>query len=49
MQATTVVEGDPVCDSCLGLAAVGIALEIDVLMLERPPQPKASAKKLAKA
>src|SRR6476660_7191667 len=39
MKATIVVEGDPVCDSCLGLAAVGIALEIDVLMLERPPQP----------
>src|SRR4029077_13271794 len=39
MKPTTVVEGDPVCDSCLGLAAVGIALEIDVLMLERPPQP----------
>src|SRR6476620_3906243 len=39
MKATTVVEGDPVCDSCLGLAAVGIALEIDVLMLERPPEP----------
>jgi hypothetical protein len=28
MKATIVVEGDPVCDSCLGLAAVGIALEI---------------------
>jgi hypothetical protein len=39
MKATIVVEGDPVCDSCLGLAAVGTALEIDVLMLEWPPQP----------
>ena len=26
MKATTGVEGDPVCDSCLGLAAVGIAV-----------------------
>jgi hypothetical protein len=28
MKATTVVEGDPARDPCLGLAAVGIALEI---------------------
>src|SRR5215472_5052792 len=39
MKATTIVEGDPVCDSCLGLAPFGIALEVDVLILERPPQP----------
>ncbi|MEY9383771.1 hypothetical protein AB7M74_006006 [Bradyrhizobium japonicum] len=39
MKATIVVEGDPARDPCLGLAAVGIALEVDVLMLEQPPQP----------
>ena len=32
MKATTIVEGDPVCDSCLGLAPFGIALEVDVLV-----------------
>ncbi|MCA1379083.1 hypothetical protein I6F16_36900 [Bradyrhizobium sp. IC4060] len=29
----TIVKGDPARDPCLGLAALGIALEIDVLSL----------------
>src|ERR1700722_20574210 len=34
-----VVEGDPLGDSARGFPAVGGAPEIDVLVLERPPQP----------
>ena len=34
-----VVESDPFADAGFGLAAVAVALEIDVFVLERPPQP----------
>src|SRR6202034_2097526 len=36
--ASIIVEGDPSGDTARGLAAVGVAFEIDVLVLERPPQ-----------
>ena len=39
VRAPIIVEGDPGGDAARGLAAVGVAFEIDVLVLERPPQP----------
>jgi hypothetical protein len=39
MRAPFVVKGDPLSESARGLAAVGVALEVDVLVLQRPPQP----------
>ena len=38
MRTSSVVEGDPLGDSAFGLASVSIALEVDVLVLERSPQ-----------
>jgi hypothetical protein len=34
-----VVEGNPLGDSACGFRAAGVALEINVLVLQRPPQP----------
>src|SRR5262249_19788400 len=34
-----VVEGEPGRDASMGLTAVGVAFEVDILMLERAPQP----------
>src|SRR5947209_13127929 len=39
VRARLVVESDPFADTGFGLAAVAVALEIDVFVLERPPQP----------
>ena len=39
MGASIIVEGDPFGDAARGFAAVGVALEIDVLVFQRPPQP----------
>src|ERR1700728_1262772 len=39
VRASIIVEGDPSGDTARSLAAVGVAFEIDVLVLERPPQP----------
>src|SRR5262245_2737010 len=38
MWASSVVEGDPLGNAGLGLVAVGVALEVDVLVLQRAPQ-----------
>src|SRR3954454_10302545 len=38
MRASGVVKADPFSDPHLGLLPVGIALQIDVLVLQRPPQ-----------
>ena len=37
MKALLVVKGDPAGDPALGLAAVGVAIQIDILVLERSP------------
>ena len=34
-----VVKSDPFGDAARGFAAVGVALEVNVLILQRPPQP----------
>ena len=39
MGAPAVVEGDPGSDSGTRFASVGIVLEVDVLVLQRAPQP----------
>ena len=39
MRASAVVKADPGGDAGTRLAAVGVALQIDVLVLQRPPQP----------
>ena len=41
MEPPAVVEGETCSDSARGLTAVGVALEVDVLVLERAPQPLA--------
>ena len=38
MRASAIVKGYPRRDASLGLAAVGIAFQVDVLMLQRAPQ-----------
>jgi hypothetical protein len=39
MRAPAIVENNPGGDAGLDLAAIGVALEVDVLELERAPQP----------
>src|SRR6478609_9177842 len=39
MWASIVVEGDPIGEPLVQLAAVGVALEVDVLVFEAAPQP----------
>ena len=39
VRASIIVEIDPLSDAARGFAAIGVALEIDVLVLERPPEP----------
>src|SRR5437899_9612336 len=39
MRAGLIVEADPFADTGFGLATLAIALEIDILMLQRAPQP----------
>jgi hypothetical protein len=38
MRASAIIKSDPRRDSGTRLAAVGVALEIDVLVLQRAPQ-----------
>src|SRR6202007_317449 len=39
VRASIIVESDPLRDAARGFAAIDVALEIDVLVLERPPEP----------
>ena len=39
MRTPFVVEGEPFSNAARNLAAFGVALEIDVLVLQRAPQP----------
>src|SRR5438552_2473505 len=39
MRAGLIIEADPLADAGFRFAAIAVALEIDVLMLQRAPQP----------